>query len=67
MEQTNYICTHRLRSTVGIEIVPVVSRVIGVIIAATPHPNLLKIILPPNIISNVTIPVAVEKFPMKEE
>ena len=40
---------------------------IGVIIAATPHPNLLKMTLPPSIISSVTKPVAIEKLPMKAE
>ena len=44
-----------------------VRRVIGVIIAATPHPNRLKMTLPANIIKRVTNPVAVEKFPMKAE
>ena len=44
-----------------------VRRVIGVIIAATPHPNFLNTTLPASIISRVTMPVAVEKLPMKEE
>ena len=56
-----------LRSSVVVDISPVVSSVIGVIIAATPHPNFLNTILPPNIINSVTIPVAVEKLPMNEE
>ena len=42
-------------------------RVIGVIIAATPHPNRLNMTLPPSIINRVTNPVAVEKLPMKAE
>lgn len=46
---------------------PVVKSVMGVIMAATPHPNFLNTTLPANIIRSVTMPVAVEKLPMKAE
>lgn len=46
---------------------PVRSKTVGVIMAATPHPNFLSITRPTNIIVKVAIPVAVEKSPMKEE
>lgn len=47
--------------------IPVVNKVIGVINAATPHPNCLNTTLPASIINNVTIPVIVEKLPINIE
>jgi hypothetical protein len=46
---------------------PVRSNTAGVMVAATPHPNFLRITLPNNIIVNVAMPVAVEKSPINEE
>mmetsp|Transcript_15854 Transcript_15854/g.34354 ORF Transcript_15854/g.34354 Transcript_15854/m.34354 type:complete len:80 (-) Transcript_15854:1261-1500(-) len=46
---------------------PVTPKLIGVIKAATLHPNLAKIVRPKSIITNVTTPVAEEKLPIKAE
>lgn len=46
---------------------PVSSNTVGVIMAATPHPNFLSITLPRSIIVKVAMPVAVEKSPMNDE
>lgn len=40
---------------------------VGVTRAANLHPNLEKMERPKSIITNVTVPVADEKFPMKAE
>mmetsp|Transcript_11731 Transcript_11731/g.35746 ORF Transcript_11731/g.35746 Transcript_11731/m.35746 type:complete len:205 (+) Transcript_11731:170-784(+) len=46
---------------------PVKPSTVGVIVAATPHPNFLKMNRPIIIITKVTLPVAVEKLPMNVE
>lgn len=47
--------------------IPVVSRVMGVIRAATPQPKRSKILLLAAIMSKVKMPVTVEKLPMNAE
>ena len=49
------------------KITPVMSKTVGVMRAAIPQPNLLKIQRETSIIVKVTAPVAVEKSPMKAE
>ena len=46
---------------------PVVSKVMGVIKAATPQPKRLKMTRPRSMRQSVTMPVPVEKLPMKAE
>mmetsp|Transcript_23673 Transcript_23673/g.66857 ORF Transcript_23673/g.66857 Transcript_23673/m.66857 type:complete len:253 (+) Transcript_23673:223-981(+) len=46
---------------------PVTPIMVGVTRAPARHPNLEKIVLPRSIITNVTVPVADEKLPMKAE
>jgi hypothetical protein len=57
-------CPNRIREK---KPTPVSNRTVGVIIAATPHPNFRSINRPKSIIVKVAIPVAVEKSPMKDE
>lgn len=46
---------------------PVRRSTVGVIMAATPHPNLRRMTRPSNIMVKVAMPVAVEKSPMNDE
>ena len=44
-----------------------ISSTVGVMRAATPQPYFLKMVLDRSIMTKVTVPVADEKSPMKEE